>query len=237
MCQLVESAGNIANQAELSDGPVNTVSSLITNQNYQMIHLELMEKYSGSLNEFIEELSLGKTVRIIRQIICIQLELFCSYGFTHGDIHPGNVLLTKPTNPVENFQFCGETKQIKIDVKLLLTDFEYSKIYSEKLNGKIRVILTNPKELKFPNTLQSHMLNTFREFIKLIKDLQLQNTLSEKLEKWIEKDFIKYDSKCSKPLREYANKMISEHLFISKSWSNSIEIVSDLFELLFNQKF
>lgn len=218
-------------------GPVDTVSSLTINQNYQMIHLELMEKYSGSLNEFIKELSLGKTIRIIRQIICIQLELFCSYGFTHGDIHTGNVLLTKTANPVETFQFCGETKQIKTDVKLLLTDFEYSKIYSEKLNKKIKVILTNPNELKLSNTIQAHMLNTFREFLKLIKDLQLQNTLNEKLEKWIETDFLKYRSKCSKPLFEYANKMISEHLFISKSWSNSMEIVSDLFELLFKQEF
>jgi len=40
-----------------------------------------------------------------------------------------------------------------------------------------KIILSNPSELKIINTIQYHMINTFREFIHLIKDLNLQNEL------------------------------------------------------------
>ena len=215
-------------------GPLDQIHKKSDNQ---MVHLELMKKYTNSLNEFIDELSLKKTIKIIRQIICIQLELFCSYGFIHGDIHSGNILVSKCENHTDIFLFCGETKSIEIDVGLFLTDFEYSKIYSQKLNEKIKIILSNPSELKITNSIQYHIISTFREFIHLIKNINLQNELSEKLEKWIETEFTKIRSKCEKPLYEYANKTISEYLFISKGFYNSMEIASQLFNLLFNVEF
>jgi serine/threonine protein kinase len=207
---------------------------------YEMIHLELIKKYPNSLNEFIESLSVNKTKILLRYVLCIQLDLFCSYGFIHNDIHPGNIMIDKTNTKELDFSFCGDNKKINIFCNLFLTDFEYSIIYSYKHNPKIRTYLTNPNVIKFTNSFEYQIIKTFREFINLVKDRKLQNELNERLEKWIETDTSKlhfYKSLCVKQMFNYANLSISEYLFISQSYNLSIEIINILFKLLFNDTF
>ena len=219
-------------------GPIDTLNNMINKKaNYQTIHLEIMKKYNGSLNEFIEELSLNKTIKLLIQAIYIQLELFCACGFIHGDIHLGNFLIEKTDNKKREFSFCGNIKQLEIFVNLYLTDFEHSIIYSQKANPDIKSYMSNPKVLILSNTIGGIIINTFTEFIHLLKDTELQNILSEKIGKWKETNIHINDSKFVKQLFSYANHTISEYLFISKSYENGLQLASELFKLLFNIDF
>ena len=211
-------------------GPIDSMMSKGKN----MIQLELMKKYYGSLSEYVEELSINKTIQIIRQVICIQLELFCNCGFIHGDIHLGNILTEKTKPKQVDFSFCGDNKQIGVFVDLFLTDFEHSIIYSQKANPTIKSYLSNPRNLVLANTLGGHIINTFSEFIRLIKDIKLQNIVSEKLEKWKEENINVNNTKFVNPLFDYAKNTISEYLFISKNYNNGLFIAGELFTLLFN---
>lgn len=219
-------------------GTIDSVNKIIFhNKSYEQIQLELMKKYSGSLSEFVEELSINKTIKLIRQAICIQLELFCTCGFVHGDIHLGNLLTDKTDKKQTEFTFCGDLKKINTSINLLLTDFEYSIIYSQKENPNIKSYLSNPKVLVFSNTIGFNLINTISEFIRLIKDVELQNILSEKLKKWKDANIHINNSKFVNPLFDYAKNTISEYLFISKGYTHGLFIVCELFELLFDIKF
>lgn len=242
--------------------PVSDLNKMIgKNKTNQMIHLELMKKHSGSLAKFIEELSLGETIKLIRHVICIQLELFCTYGLTHGDIHLGNYLTEKSDKLPIEFSFCGELlryalhisgvqslssadapvrsklKTISSPVNLYLTDFEHSIIYLQRLNGKIKPYLTNGSVLVFSNTIGFNLLNTFTEFIGLIADVNLAHELSNKLTQWEKANVNINESNFVKPLREYASNVTFEHLFISKGFTHGLFIVKELFRLLFNVDF
>lgn len=219
-------------------GPVSELTKLTSkSKSNQMIHLELMARYRGSLNEYIEELSINKMISLLRQAICIQLDLFCTYGFVHGDIHPGNLLIEKTDETHAEFSFCGNDKRIDIVTKLYLTDFEHSIIYSQKVNPNIKVFMSNPKVLTFSNTIGFNLINTFTEFIRLLRDVNLQHELSGKLNKWIKANEHTNNSRFVNPLFDFAKNTTSEFLLISKGYNFSIYIVSELFELLFGISF
>lgn len=60
------------------------------------ITLEIMKKYSYSLNKLEKKLDIAHFEQILKYLLLIQLELFNLYGFIHKDIHLGNVLVEKP---------------------------------------------------------------------------------------------------------------------------------------------
>jgi hypothetical protein len=216
-------------------GFCNTTSS---NENKQIINLEIMKKYKQTLKTLEDECNLKTILIILKQLLLIQLELFDKYQFVHNDIHLANIFIEK----IEK-----ETKiiydiNIKTIFDLYLTDFEYSLILSKKLNPNINLFFNSIKDnenSKKRITLEKNINDTFYNCILLLKDEKLKKDLLHKLHN-IERNI------------EYANKRISyfalkniNYYYINRREEeikdlilrNSYQMIFYLYKILFNENF
>ena len=91
------------------------------------VTLELMEYYkNGSINS-IEVISISEYNNIILQLIYCQLNLFSHLGYTHNDIHFGNILVKKYKKPII-LEYDYINKTIQTDTEYILAD--YDKMFS-----------------------------------------------------------------------------------------------------------
>jgi serine/threonine protein kinase len=95
------------------------------NYNYS-VTLELMEYYRNGSIVSIDKINLTEFCSILLQLVFCQLNLFSFLGYTHNDIHPGNILIKKYKKPIMlEYNYIDKdcidsNKQYK-----LLTDTEY----------------------------------------------------------------------------------------------------------------
>jgi hypothetical protein len=126
-----------------------------------------MKKYNYSLRKYHGNCDLEETENLIRYLLLIQLDLFTNYNFIHGDIHLGNILITKQKKD-STVSFNFDDMKISIITKklLVLTDFEDSMILSTKTNH----ILLDGKDVIYTKTLESSIHNTLYCTVDLLKD-------------------------------------------------------------------
>jgi len=151
-----------------------------TDEDKQIISLEIMKKYSSSLRKYEGKLKLKTMIFYLKYLLFIQIELFNKYGFVHNDIHLGNILLKKEKDPVTfNFIFNNEDIEITTNKILVLTDFEESLIIS-KDNRKV---MLQSDKCKYIDTLESNIYNTFSMAIELLESEKEKYDLSRILNK------------------------------------------------------
>lgn len=194
-----------------------------TDTNSQLISLEIMEKNYSSLRRYESTLKLDPMLVYLKYILLIQLELFNNYGFTHNDMHLGNVLVKKTANHFI-FPFGSKTIDIITDKTLVLTDFEESIIISKKNR---RVMLESNK-CKYGRSLESNVYNTFAMCIELLKDENAKYGLSRKLK-------LNMNDKDSST--ELLIAFCTESIDISRYKQLINKLVIDMIELLFKELF
>lgn len=105
------------------------------NYNYS-VTLELMEFYKKGSIASIKNISLKDFSVIFFQLVFCQLNLFAHCGYTHNDIHDGNILIKKhPKNVILDYEYitsdCIETnKEYKLNVSREYILSDYDKMYS-----------------------------------------------------------------------------------------------------------
>lgn len=194
----------------------------------QLISLEIMRKYHSSLHKYENKLNLETMMHFLKYLLLIQLELFTNYGFTHNDIHLGNILLLnlKKESKIKSFEFIFNNKKITFttDILLVLTDFEESLIIS----NKTRKVLEQSSKCTYMNTLEANLYSTFEYSIELLKDEKQKHDLSRKLRKY------KDDKVESTNLfTAFCNKTIKENEYKTRV----IELVETIIIKLFNKLF
>lgn len=131
----------------------------------QLISLEIMKKYNYSLRKYQKKCDLEETESFIRYILLFQLELFKKYNFIHGDIHLGNILVSKQKTETPVLFNFDDIKLTIITKKLLvLTDFEESIILSSKTKNN----LLYEDDVIYTKTLESSILNTLYCAVELL---------------------------------------------------------------------
>ena len=82
------------------------------------VNLELMYNYKkGSLTKYLQKLDKNKVHHIMEQLLYCQLNIFAKYGYTHNDVHLGNILINTHKDMIElNYK--------KIN-KIVVTKYEY----------------------------------------------------------------------------------------------------------------
>ncbi len=168
-------------------------------------------------------------INYLKYLILIQIDLFNKYGFTHNDIHLGNILVKKETHHITyNFVLNDKDIQINTDKTLVLTDFEESVIISKKT----RQVMLQSNKCTYLNTLESNIYNTFSMMIELLKDDQEKFDLSRILRKYMtDKD------KSSDLFIAFCNKTINIDKYKKKINKHILEIINLLFKKMFKRKF
>ena len=210
------------------------------NKDDQIITLEIMKKYKGSLHSFEKQFDIATYQHILKYMLLIQMELFNLYGFIHKDIHLGNFLLDS-NKVVKQTQYLfyihNSIDPIKFQpiIKLVLTDFENSLILFRSLNPTINTFLQNKGNIIYDNTLESNIMNTFYWSLDLIKDDIIRN----KFHKIIYSPEILEKAKrlSVKRLSSYARKEIDEEGIKHYMLSNCITIIQTLFGKLFEDNY
>lgn len=195
----------------------------------QLISLEIMKKYNSSLKKYEEKLKLTPMIHYLKYLLLIQIDLFNNYGFTHNDIHLGNILVKKERENI-TYKFIIDDKEIEIitNKTLVLTDFEESLIISKKT----RKIMLQADKCKYMNTLESNIYSTFSMMIELLKDDKEKYELSRILKK---NTIDKNDS--IELFVAFCNKSIDINKYKKRINKLILSIISLLFREMFNQDF
>jgi serine/threonine protein kinase len=86
-----------------------------------------MEYYDlGSILNYIPK-SLNEIISIINQVIASATLAFEQFGFIHGDLHPGNILIKKTKKDLIKYKFTDKDLEIKINgIQIVMFDFDRS---------------------------------------------------------------------------------------------------------------
>jgi len=168
----------------------------------------------------------------------MQLELFNLYGFVHCDIHLGNFLIGKtPTSEKDDeiiFNVSSQFEPVKFKIKnrIVMTDFENSKILFKSLNPDITDFLKDKNNINYNNTLQSNIMNVFYWTLDLLQD----DFIREKFKKIIYA-IPKLEQSAVKALSSYARNEYDEYHYKDIVLNKTIQIIRTLFDQLFDNKY
>lgn len=177
-----ESFDILDNNYLINDKPVNGFCN--GTKNDEKITLEIMKYYKKNyIEKFLDKKTEIDTIKLfLDQLISAQLLAFQHYGFVHGDIHKGNIIITK-----EDFSYKYEfDKKLfykpiagKNNFKLYIIDFGNSDfLLSEYRSQYLDDYYDDTKKERIPkreyrekiNTLPQNIYNTFITLFELLND-------------------------------------------------------------------
>ena len=137
------------------------------NANY--VTLELMKKYNDSLTG-IRNLNLSEYSNMIVQICIGQLNLFSKYGYTHNDIHTGNILYyTHTTTKTLYYKYLilkYFSNKLEVKNEYVLSDFDNKLL---KLSYEYLKNIDSSDEY-YLYSLFDNILSTIGKTLILLKD-------------------------------------------------------------------
>jgi predicted unusual protein kinase regulating ubiquinone biosynthesis (AarF/ABC1/UbiB family) len=113
-----------------------------------------MEYYEiGSILNYKPD-RIEEIISILNQVICSMVLAFEKFGFIHGDLHPGNVLIKKTERDKIKYKYNNMESEIKMNgIQILIFDFDRSN-FSADFGMLLNEILT------FINLYDSYLLES-----------------------------------------------------------------------------
>jgi len=110
---------------------LNKLPKKAKNYNYSLT-LELMEYYKTGSFSSIDKINLTEFLEIFLQLAFCQMNLYNYRGYTHNDIHPGNILIKKHKEPIIlDYKYidkdCIDSNKLyklKTDTEYILADYD-----------------------------------------------------------------------------------------------------------------
>lgn len=160
-----------------------------------IVTLELIKYYrEGSLNN-LKQISYETYKNIVKQLLFTQLNIFNKEGFTHNDVHLGNILVYTHKDDTE-LKYTNINKTIITQKEYKLVD--YDKIQSFKVKDMFNTlndiniepskkIKSNNYNIYYIHSLLSNILQTIDIPLKLLK-IETQEKLVKLINKFKEKN-------------------------------------------------
>ena len=204
----------------------------------EMVSFDIIKKYN-SLKILVNTLNMRQMIKYLKLLLLVQIELFIKYNFIHGNIHNGNIYITKlKKEKTCNFYFNKIKVKIKTDTLLQLGDFD----------GSVLINQLSIDKCDYHNTLESNIYKTFYCFIELLKNNNDKNRILRILNAdRKDRDTIEIKQNSINYFISYYNSIyrIETNSKIQNTWfmtldkykrsvlERSIEIIEILFEELF----
>lgn len=143
-----------------------------------------MEYYDfGSILNYIPK-SLNEIISILNQVIASATLAFEHFGFIHGDLHPGNILIKKTKKDLIKYKFTDKDLEIKINgIQIVMFDFDRSNfsanfaMFFSELSAFINfyeMYLIEKNIFNKNNKLVTPFSHLKKEFYKIINITQLK---------------------------------------------------------------
>jgi hypothetical protein len=205
-----------------------------------IVTLELMRYYrEGSLNN-IKQISFETYKNIVKQLLYAQLNIFKKEGFTHNDVHLGNILVYTHKNNTElKYTYINKTIITQKEYKLV----DYDKIQSFKVKDMFNTlndmniepskkIKSNDYNIYYNHSLLSNILQTIDIPLKLLK-LEVQDKLVKLINKFKDNYELEYLEKNMLITKNYINsRTLNEFIkFKEDIIMMNIDIISKLLKI------
>ena len=153
------------------------------NYNYS-VTLEVMEYYNLGSIKSLKNISYNKFLNILFQLVFCQLNVFGKTGYTHNDIHEGNIIIKKhETEQIFNYKYitsnCVDKSNeynLKSNYEFILADYDkifyFRKDYFDKYYGDVDASMDNERFLQY--SLFSNLLETINKLIEKLNDKDKQ---------------------------------------------------------------
>ncbi len=170
------------------------------NYNYS-VTLEVMEYYNLGSIKSLKNITYKKFLNILFQLVFCQLNVFGKTGYTHNDVHEGNIIIKKhDTDQIFNYKYItpkcvNESTEYnyKDKYEYILADYDkifyFRKDHFERYYGDVDPDTDAERFLSF--SLYSNLLETINKLIEKLNSQDKQmvrgkvNTVLDKYEKTI----------------------------------------------------
>jgi hypothetical protein len=189
----------------------------------RVFQADLMKYYKeGSLNQYVNKLTIKDIKKILKQLLYCQLELFNKYGFLHNDIHLGNILLYT-SNEKTNIKYNIQKQILNIDTKhiCLLCDFDDSIFYKKEHYDTYDKNQLDREKYNKKYTIFRNIVNIFstcKQLLKFDEMIKYDKIINNKY--FIDNPMISYEKcqdQCNSYLAQYYNKTTEYDIFINDS--------------------
>ena len=210
-----------------------------------IITLELMNRYNGSLSSHEGKFALEKYISLLQQILLAQIVAFEKYGFIHNDLHLGNILYKMHNNEIRiEYMIKNKNIIVKDNVEIIISDYENSICYdSEQFIKYDENFLWIQSENKMnsrnhhdQNTLTQNIINVTNISINLLQmnnkhNLQVKQNIGE----FLNSEWLNEKSKFSrKKLRSLFRKNYTYERYKRDEIDSNIIIINELFKKINN---
>lgn len=210
----------------------------------KMITIEIMKKYSGSLNKLKNMLSVTQTTKILIQILYSLMEAFYKYGFIHEDLSLGNVLYKiKTKNEVIEYNLTKTRTQYDNlligEIIPLISDYDKSESYNKEIFEKYseEPMINKIKGYNETITILDSISKITQNISLLIKNERDKNFIKNEInELFSGENYEKYYRHTYKTLRDYVKGMKTYDELIKETFGIYKELINKIIQIFKNDK-
>lgn len=218
------------------------------NNEQQLILLEIMKKYEGSLTLLEGKLNSYTYLEILKQLLLTQIYLFEKYGFIHNDLHSGNILYkTYSTNEDISYNVLDNVIIVNSIVEIIFSDFSYAISYDENVFNNFDSNFLFDKTINKPNKINFHKELTLLNNIVAVVNNSLNllnfndkkyNFIKNKIDEFLNSDYIKEKLTLSrKNLANLFNKHNTYKTFKEREVNMNVILTNYLFKLIYSHDY
>jgi hypothetical protein len=211
-------------------------SSFCEKSGNNLITIEIMRKYNGSLSKLENKLSIEQVTKILVQLLYSIMESFHKYGFIHEDLSLGNILYRiKTTNEVISYNLTKNrtlyVNSVIGEVVPIISDYDKSESYKNDIYIKYNKtpMIKLIKSYDETKTILDSVSKITQNIILLIDNKDKQQMIKNKIyELFSSEKYEEYYRHIYKTLRDYVkgyktyDEMVFETFIIFKILSNEI---------------